>query len=481
MTSHMRAFCAATLTSLALLACADNHQTPPTPGSVLFTHVRIPDLTDPSGKTLLDASILVEGDRITAVETGDGAARLEAQRTIDATGMTALPGLYDMHVHLWDEPELAAYLSYGVTTVRNMSGMPFHLEWAEQIKAGERTGPRLLTTGPILNSHGPNEQINHQIVETADEARAAVRQQKDWGYKDLKVYSNLTREAYDAILDEASTLGLTISGHPPEGRRDPGIPQERPFNIAFEEILDDGFLTLEHSESIVWHGLYDSHDPEPARVLARSIAASGTAVTPTLLAYHNLLRVAETSGEAARRPEVELLNPVIMQQEQAGVEFWAQQPADAMTIHDRFLGSFTQMMQEEGVLLVAGSDAGIFINIPGLSLLEEIQLLARAGLTPLEALQTASYNPALLLDEADQRGQIARGYIADLVLYACDPLTDLTCLEKPAGVMAQCVWHDAARLEALKAIARQHDADRTMSLVFPALEAQGVDLSVLAQ
>ncbi len=86
-----------------------------------------------------------------------------------------MPGLIDMHVHVWDEAELPAYLANGVTTVRNASGMPFHLEFEKQIASGELIGPRLVTTGPILNSPGPNAQVNHQMVEGAAEAREAVR------------------------------------------------------------------------------------------------------------------------------------------------------------------------------------------------------------------------------------------------------------------------------------------------------------------
>lgn len=148
------------------------------------------------------------------------------------------------------KPNSGAYLAHGVTIVRNMSGMPFHLDLAARIARQEIMGPRLPTKGPILNSDDPNSQISHQIVVDAESARSAVRWQYEAGFRRIKVYLNLKSDVYDAILGEAARLGITNTGHPPEGYRHAGIPLERPFDITFGEILDDGFETIEHVESI---------------------------------------------------------------------------------------------------------------------------------------------------------------------------------------------------------------------------------------
>lgn len=449
--------------------------------AALIRNVRVVDFSGAAPVIAEAASILVADGRILEVYgEGEAAPAPAPARVVEANGMTAIPGLYDMHVHVWDEAELPAYLASGVTTVRNMSGMPFHLELQARLEAGALEGPRLLTTGPILNSHGPNEQINHQIVETADEARAAVQLQYDMGFRDLKLYSNVTREAYDAILEEKDRLGMTVSGHSPEGRRDEGIPFEKPFNITFEEVLEDGFLTLEHVETIVWHGLMDSHETDQARALAQKIAASKSAVTTTLLAHHNLLRVAETKGDYARRPGVETLNPFIQQFEQAYIADWSGRDVAWPTKSDAFFGAAAKIFQEEGVVLVAGSDAGIFTNIPGASLIEEVQLLHQGGLSPFEALKTAVYNPAQVLGEADAYGRIAKGYVADMAFYACDPLAGLECLSAPEAVMKDGTWHDRARLDALGARARETNPERTMQNVLSGLAAQGNSLEGLA-
>ncbi|MDX1291638.1 MAG: amidohydrolase family protein [Hyphomonas sp.] len=466
--------------ALGLLAtgCATSPEDRPLiEGDLLIRDVRVIDFSGDAPDVREDVFVLVGDGTILAIaDTPDG---LVADAEQEAAGLTLIPGLTDMHVHVWDEAELGAYLSWGVTRVCNMSGLPFHLTLAKQVEAGNVLGPHLLTSGPILNSAGPNAQVNHQLVETADEARDAIAWQAAQGFTRLKVYSNLTREAYGAVLDEATARGMTVTGHTPEGVRGPGVPFEAPFDIAFEEILDDGFETIEHVESIVWHGLNDRHDEAAARALARRIAAAGVPVTPTLLAYHNLWRVADTQGAALSRPGTELLNPVVQETERDYQEFWAGQAPGPAAQNDAFHGRMTRILQEEGVLLVAGTDAGIFTNVPGLSLVEEMDLLVQAGLTPFEALKSATHAPSVVLGSEGVDGCALEGCAADLVLYACDPLADIHCLDTPDAVIRDGTWLQQADLMALREMAGHPDIARTMENVLGGLAAQGVDVSAL--
>lgn len=465
-----------------LTACTQPQETeatlPNLSGDMLIEHVKLIDFSGEQATSTDSASVLITDGKI--AYAGDGAMALNAEMVIDGTGLTLTPGLTDMHVHVWDEAELGAYLAHGVTTVRNMSGMPFHLDLMARIDAGTLTGPRLLTSGPILNSTGPNMQINHQLVEDAEAARAAVRWQHDAGFRRLKVYSNLTQAAYEAILDEAEQLDMAITGHTPEGKRGPGIPLEKPFVIAFEDILDDGFETIEHIESIVWHGLRYVHDEDRARELAGKIRDADVAVTPTLLAHHNLLRVASEGEAVLSRPGTQWLNPFEQSTEQASHAQWLASPTGQVSRDDAFYGRVAKIFDEEGVLMVAGSDAGIFTNIPGLSLLEEMDLLVAAGMSPYRALRTATYNPSVVLGEPD-RGCLNEGCIADLVLYACDPLADTACLREVTGVIRAGEMYDRAALDAMLEAAANTDAERTQTNLFAGLEAQGTSLDALGQ
>ena len=448
---------------------------------LLLHNVQILDLSGAEPALRSGQSILIDGGTIKTVGPMATLSPDHAARVVDGGGRIAMPGLVDMHVHLWDKAALGAYLAHGVTTIRNASGMPFHLRLAQDITAGQIAGPRLITTGPILNSNGPNAQINHQIVSNGAEARAAVRAQHDAGYRRIKVYSNLSREAYEAARDEARALGMTVMGHTPEGIREPGMPQTRPFNIAFEELLDDGFITFEHIESIVWHGLRDVHDETAAKNLATRVAAAGVPVDPTLLAFYNLMRVAETRGDYLNRPGVDILNPLVVAQEQENYDRWSGEAiAPARAAFD-FYKRATKIFAEAGVLIVTGSDAGIFTNIPGRSLIQELHLLSEAGLSHGEVLRAATQNAAVALGEADEAGRIAPGQRADLILLDSNPLDDLDAAGRPAMVIAGGRFYDRAALDQLYQAASQADVARTQRNLMEGLQAQGGDPSVLAE
>ena len=430
-------------------------------------------MTSADPLVLKNTSVLVTNGVIQAVGPASSIEAPNDALVIEGKGRTLMPGLTDMHVHVWDEAELIAYLAHGVTTVRNASGMPFHLDLKELIATGELLGPRLVTTGPILNSPGPNEQVNHQLVETAEEARQAVRMQYEQGFRRLKVYSNLTREAYESILEEARSLGMTIMGHTPEGVRESGIPHKKPFNIDFLDVIDDGFVTIEHMESIVWHGLADSLDEDKARQLARSIAEAGVTVDPTLLAHRNLVEVARSGGEFLSRDGVETLNPFITEVEQGVFQFWSSQPRDARREYDNFYLQAVKIFHEEGVTLVAGTDAGIFTNLPGRSLSRELELYSDAGLEPYEILKTATVNAAAALDMAEQLGRVQTGYAADLIIVDGNPLESIERLRNVSGVVANGRWLEPRDLHRLWGEVSQSSYERTRQRVLDGLSAQG--------
>ena len=437
---------------------------PPTDDpALLIQNVRVISMVPGRPEAEEDRTVLVENGVISGIYGPDFDVETEGNdlRIIDGNGRTLLPGLIDAHVHVWDEAELAGYLAYGVTGIRNMSGMPFHLPLAERIEQGRILAPDFMTTGPIINSPGPNQQDNHQLVTTAEEARAAVRQQADEGYRHIKIYSNLLPAPYEALLEEARAQGMTVSGHTPEGHRGKGVPYEAPFEIAFEDILNDGLLTIEHTESIVWHGLRDELDADKMAVLAGKIAASGSTVTPTLVAHANLVRVAETKGAYLDRPGTETINPVFKMFDKGTYDFWAaHDPEPRERPRAAFYLVATRMMHDTGVPLITGSDAGIFTNIPGASLHDELDLLVEAGLTPHEALMAATVTAADVLG-FEKSGQIREGYAANFVLVEGDPLTDITLLRAPEAVAVHGHWLDEDALAGLHDGAAQTSRIRT--------------------
>ena len=424
------------------------------PIGVLFNNVRVLAMVDESSLSQSPQAVLVMGDRITEIAAAGELSAPPGVLVIDGQGKTLMPGLIDAHIHLHDELEFAAYLAHGVTGVRNMSGYPFHLRLTERVAKGELLAPDFITTGPMLNSSGPNEVILQTTVSSADEAREAVRHQHHAGYRHVKVYSNLTPEAFTAILDEAALLGMTVSGHSPEGKRTAGIPRKKPFEIPWEASLGKGLTTLEHIETIVWHGLRDDLTPEKMAVLATTLAQSGEAVTPTLIAHKRLVLIAQSKGAYLTRPGSDMINPLVTWFSKDALEYWSQMdPAVYEAPHAEFFLKATGLLHQAGVPLLTGTDSGSFGIIPGESVTRELELFVAAGVSTFDALTSVTRRNAEILG-FEKTGLILPGYRANLVLLAKDPLTDVGVVEHPVGVMVDGYWLDQQALDALKDNAR---------------------------
>jgi imidazolonepropionase-like amidohydrolase len=253
--------------------------------ALLLKDFEVVPMTSVNPVVLKNMSVVVRNGVIQAIGPSTSIEVPRDVLVIEGKGRTLMPGLIDMHVHVWDEAELFA--------------------------------------------------------------------------------SNLTREAYESILEEARSLGMTIMGYTPEGIRESGMPHKKPFNIDFRDVIDDGFVTIEHMESIIWNGLADSLDEDKARKLAKSIARAGVVVDPTLVAHRNLVEFTRSDGEFLSRDGVETLNPFIAELEQETFQFWSSQPHGAKYEYDAFYKKAVRLFHEEGVMLAAGTDAGIFTNLPG--------------------------------------------------------------------------------------------------------------------
>ena len=206
-----------------------------TPAPIALTHVTLIDVT--GGPTRRDATVLIVGDRISAI--GDS-AKLTAPadaKVVDATGKFLIPGLWDVHVHWYIRDSLTLFTANGVTGVRQMFGNSDLLRWRDEIAKGSLLGPRMEVASPIID--GPNPVWPNSIsVKNEDEGRKAVRKVKQWGADFVKVYSLLPRDAYFGIADEAKKQGMTFVGHVP-------------VSVSPEEASDAGQKSIEHLTGIM--------------------------------------------------------------------------------------------------------------------------------------------------------------------------------------------------------------------------------------
>lgn len=341
-------------------------------------------------------AVLVVDGRIHAVgAAGSLAAEADARGAtrVPGCGRWLVPGLADMHVHL-RRADLPAYTAAGVTSVRNLWGFPDLLAMRDEIEAGELAGPTIHVISSGLD--GPPEKWPYTqfVLNEADAARV-VAEQAALGYRTLKLYSDLSRPAFNAVVAEARQRGLAYGGH---------VPQR----VGLGHALASGYRFIEHMSGYetVLNGRgqlgafgWRNVDRGAMPALAAETAAAGTWNCPTL-AIFSMIASGDQEVVANRRAMVAALHA-------------ARAP------------------------LLVGTDAGIGRTEPGSSLHDEMAEFVAAGIAPLEVLRMTTVGAARFLGVENSVGRIAPGYRADLLLVDGDPLANLDVLRRPRMVLAR--------------------------------------------
>ena len=419
-----------------------------------------------SDRALLHQTVLVREGRIVAI----GPARTvnippRAQR-IDGHGRFLMPGLVDMHAHLMGGADLAAdlslFLAYGVTTIRQMSGAPKVLDLRRKIIEGSVLGPTIFTVGELIDGDPPVFNQATTVVTTPEQARLEVDRQKQAGYDEVKVYDNLLSAQYDAVIGEAARVGIAVVGHVPKD-----VPVEHALQshqASIEHLM--GYLTyVQRSDSpFVFHhrnasleaGSHQSvgHvsnellempkwvDPGRIQEIAKLTVQAGTWSVPTLVQLENAKRKEEYPQAWAR--------PGMQYATQSMRDWWN---SDAETsdpdARARLLEvrrSMVRALHEAGAKLLIGTDTPHPFVLPGLAVHDEMRNFIAAGLTPYEALWSATRGPAQFLDQSNEFGVVATGARADLVLLEANPLLNIDNASSIVGVMAGGKWLSKERL-----------------------------------
>ena len=396
-------------------------------------------------------------------------------RVIPARGKFLIPGLWDMHVHVWNADfAFPLFIANGVTGVRNMGGHPEDLtRWRGELKSGKRLGPELIACGPLVDGPPPVHADHSVVVTNASDARAALDRLKSDGWDFIKVYDNVPRDAYFAIAKESKKEGIPFVGHVP-------------ISVTALEASDAGQKSIEHFEGVDY-ALSASGDqlrrerlarigkpPQPGEVmklpmriatelnqlgatydesLAKNLFAhfmrNGTWQTPTLSVKHvyasigndAMYRDARQKYVAPEEREDWAHNPIV----HIDVPQYVAARKLALDEAERI----TREAHTAGVRFLAGTDSG---GVPylyyGSSLHEELALLVASGFTPMQAIQAATHDAAEFLGLRDA-GTIQSGKRADLVLLTADPLADIHNTEKIDSVIIAGKLLDRTRLDAL--------------------------------
>lgn len=400
-----------------------------------------------AGVILPNRTVLIAGDRISAVTAGDQILS-PGMTVVDAGGGFMIPGLWDMHAHLrgngtppWLTTDwlMPLVLAHGVTGVRDMTSdcdgpgqgpvcLSQMLEWQESIESGALLGPRLMA----LSSFQINPPWSYEVSE--EEARRVVQALAGMGVSNLKIYDRLAPEALAWISDEAFRLGLSVWGHVPlrMGAREASRAGLRSIEHARDFLFDcfPGAVEFRANAASstapveMMRRMVDEHDIDACAAVFAELVDNGTWYVPT----HVTRRRDAFAGDTAFRddPRARFILPDIQ------VDFVrhldrivaADSSAGGATFMDFYLKglAITGAAHRAGVPIMVGSDAPDPFVFPGSAVHDEMGELVAAGLSPAEALRAATWNGAVFLDVTDSHGTVEPGKLADLVLLDANPL-----------------------------------------------------------
>jgi imidazolonepropionase-like amidohydrolase len=406
---------------------------------LLLRNVHVVDVA--AGKVTRSQCILIRGNRI--AEIAPKIAPPAGSHVIEGEGEYVIPGLWDMHVHLWfKEHQFPLYLAQGITGVRDMgSDLERVKAWRREIAAGRLLGPHIETSGPMLDGAASQEpKLPVIVVRTPAEAVATYNQLEAKRVDFIKVGSSLPRDAYFALLDRARKWRVPVAGH---------VPNE----VTVEEAITARQSSMEHllgvliacssEEQKLRAGkpdvvrILDTFDPAKADRLFIQMARYESWQCPTLTMWRRAFGW-DAEGEATN-PLLESVSPEIRKE-------WKDDPREVrkrlstemFTLRTRqyaALAGIVARMQKHNVPLLAGTDTGDPYTVPGDELHRELELLVRAGLTPAQALRAATLAPAKYFDADEALGQVKAGKQADLVVLDGNPLEDIRNTRKVHAVV----------------------------------------------
>ncbi len=386
-------------------------------------------------RTEADQTVIVRGDRIEALGPTASVTVPPGARRIDGRGKFLIPTLSEMHAHIPPgnateaemERVLTLYAVNGIGTVRGMLGAPQHLPLRDRANRGEILSPWIYTSGPSFNGSSAS---------SVEVAVRMVKEQKAAGYDLLKIHPGVKRDVFDAMAAAADAAGIRFAGHVP-------------LDVGLMRALEARYATIDHIDGYVealaregasgseMFGLNLTGVLDESRIpsLVEATRKAGVWIVPTEALFQHWV------GPAA--PETMTTWPEMQYVPKDQLAQWVESkkkliagatPAERA----RFLevrGHLIRALHAGGVGLLLGSDGPQVWNVPGFSVHRELRYLVQAGLTPYQALETGTRNVAVFFGTTADRGTIAQGKRADLVLLEGNPLADIGNSSKIAAVV----------------------------------------------
>jgi hypothetical protein len=454
----------------------------PLEGDLIITTVNIIDVE--SGEVLDSRDVVIAGEKIASiVEHTDG--RSYKGEVIDGTGKYLIPGLWDMHAHIFWEWGPQLLRANGVTGIRSMHGGDRIKDIRENRTDGFYMGLEVSYSSPIVD--GSSMWEGALEVHTPEEGRRIAREVAEAGYDFIKVYSFLDRETYFAIADEANRLGISIAGH-------------IPIAVTLEEAIAAGQKSTEHSTGLL---LYTSSERDHFYSVVRGETLDTSIMDGDLRT--SMYKIARFEVEKFDNNRLETLADLLGKSDlwlcptlvnlRAGAmeddpdflnddrkQYLPREELEFWESPDDYPDEFKNMEREEiklseemyrihrsmlkqlldgGAKFLAGTDIGNPNIYPGFSLHDELALFVETGFTPLQALQTATINPAVYLERSHELGTVEAGKRANLVLLNANPLQDIANTKKIEAVVTRGRFFDREALDKLLAGTERAAGDRS--------------------
>jgi imidazolonepropionase-like amidohydrolase len=420
---------------MAALADMSKQIIPQSKGVLAITNA---NLIDGTGKPVVaNATVVIDNGKITAVGPASNVSIPKGATRIDAQGKYLLPGLWDMHAHFEQVEWGPVYLAAGVTTVRDVGNeFDFIRSVRDAIAAGRGLGPRMLLAGIV---DGDSDfALGIVRANNAEEAKAVVKKYQDANFQQIKIYSSIKPDVLKAICDEAHRLGMTVTGHIPQGMDaiegvEAGMDQINHIQYVPRVLLPKDY---KRQQGVVPPVDLNS---DRAKDAFKFFKDHHTVFDPTMVVFEWLLHssaipFSQFEPGAAKLPS-ELSAPI----NNTGVP--PEQAAFGQASIDLYL-RIISALHKEGLDIVAGTDQ----VVPGHSVRRELELYVKAGFTPMEAIQAATVVPARIMKVNGQVGTVEVGKAADLILVDGNPLEDISNLRNTRFVVTNGKIFDCSKL-----------------------------------
>lgn len=428
---------------------------------VVFQNVNVVPMT--AEKVLKNRDVVIRGSTIESILPGGTADVSQADLVIPGEGKYVIPGLADMHVHLYLDPDgsdLPLYIANGVTTIRDCNGRDFMLDFRKDVENGKRVGPGMYIT-------------TYTIRGFEDKPWTLVKERYEKGFDAVKFYDFFpSRTSFHRAMEEAKTLNAYTIGH-------------IPYKVGLAGIIEEGMDEVAHVEELAWEfadidtGLnYKSGDAwlgyivgnfiqkyankpmdevrailrEEAREIAAMLKDRDITVSTTCNYTHMMDEKLFHPDKFIQNPCFKYLPPLYYIDVGLGREKHQQQfkgIEHLLPVWQAMLEELNRALHEQGILIAGGTDAIWYMGlVPGFSLHDELAYFVDIGFSPYQALRLCTVNGGIVVARMDglqkpESGTVEAGKRADLVLLEENPLENIDAVRNNCGVMADGRWYSS--------------------------------------